>query len=682
MSYKNFLRSLSLTGAALAVMAVAIHAADPKNWKPDGVFKGSALTGWRVVGDADWSAQNGELIGKAKPGTSGGWLVMDKGFQDVQLYMSYKCTGECKSGVLLRAKKTADGGMQGVFASLAPGDTNYYSVTLDAAGKETSREQLTSAAPAAPGAAPRGGGGGRAGAGGREGAPAAAPAPAAPPAAAAQAAPPAARGQQVGSSGRGRPTLQAGNWNEMYITIGTDNPTGNPPTAPIRVLSTFAPTAFALVDEKNAREYGAVALFAGGTGEVRFKDFAWRDAINVTEPAEVVSSKFTIRRLSTIYYGWGASTSDVNKDNNLDVISGPFIWMGPNFTERRRYREGNIYNPENQFAPDMVNLSADFTGDGYPDVLSAVSRRMELYINPRGESRRWDRHNVLPTISSEIALMKDLNKDGKMEIIFAQSAPNGGYAWAAPDPANPTAPWARHSMWAEGQAINGHGLGVGDVNGDGRLDVVVPTGWYEQPAGGINVSPWAFHAAELADPAVFGSGGGEMGVYDINGDGLTDVVAGNAHNWGINWFEQKKSAGGEVTFVRHNIAQDLSTSATNSGGVVFSESHAERFADMDGDKIPDMITGKRYWSEAGNTLTHADSFGAPVLYIYRTVRDKAAPGGAKFVPELVHNKSGVGSSFDVVDLNKDGRLDIVTATTFGTYVFTSRAAAPAAAPKK
>jgi hypothetical protein len=655
------LRSLAVTTAAVAAMVLGLHAADPKNWKPDGVFKGSALTGWRVVGDADWSAQNGELIGKAKPGTNGGWLVMDKSFQDVQLYMSYKCTGECKSGVLLRAKKTADGGMQGVFASLAPGDTNYYSVTLDATGKETSREQLTNAAPAAAGA-PRGGGGGAAAApaappaggqpaageggrggrggrvgGGREGAPAAAPAPTAPPAPAAAGAPaqtpPAvARGQQVGSSGRGRPTLQAGNWNEMYVTIGSDNPTAAQPAAPIRVLSTFAPIAFALVDEKNSREYGAVALFVGGTGEVRFKDFAWRDAMNVAEPVEVVSNKFNIRRLSTIYYGWGATTSDVNKDNSLDVISGPFIWMGPNFTERRRYREGNIYNPENQFAPDMVNLSADFTGDGYADVLSAVSRRMYLHVNPRGESRRWDRYDVLPTISTEIALMKDLNKDGKMEIIFGQSAANGGYAWAAPDAADPTKAWERHSIWGQGQAVNGHGLGVGDVNSDGRLDLVVPTGWYEQPAGGIAVSPWAFHEAELSDPAVFGSGGGEMGVYDINGDGLTDVVAGNAHNWGINWFEQKKSASGEITFVRHNIAQDLSTGATNTGGVVFSESHAQRFADMDGDKIPDMITGKRYWSEAGNTLTHADSFGAPVLYIYRTVRDKAAPAARSSCP--------------------------------------------------
>ena len=59
------------------------------------------------------------------------------------------------------------------------------------------------------------------------------------------------------------------------------------------------------------------------------------------------------------------------------------------------------------------------------------------------------------------------------------------------------------------------------------------------------------------------------------------------------------------------------------------------------------------------------------MYIYRTARNAKAPGGAQFVPELVHDRSGVGSAFEVVDLNREGRLDIVTATGFGTYVFYS-----------
>ena len=92
---------------------------------------------------------------------------------------------------------------------------------------------------------------------------------------------------------------------------------------------------------------------------------------------------------------------------------------------------------------------------------------MDLYVNPKGESRRWDKFSVLPTISSEIVLLKDLDKDGKPEVIFGQGAANG-YAWAKPDPANPTAVWTARRISSPGQAVNGHGLGVGDVNGDGR----------------------------------------------------------------------------------------------------------------------------------------------------------------------------------------------------------------------
>src|SRR5205823_171152 len=116
-----------------------------------------------------------------------------------------------------------------------------------------------------------------------------------------------------------------------------------------------------------------------------------------------------------------------------------------------------------------------------------------------------------------------------------------------------------------------HGIGVGDVNSDGRLDLVTPFGWYEQPAGGIQATPWTFHSTPFGDNVTFGNGGGEVGVYDVNGDGLTDVVMGQAHNWGVYWYEQKKDG----TFVQHRVQQDFSTE--NMGNVTFSETHAERF---------------------------------------------------------------------------------------------------------
>ena len=361
--------------------------------------------------------------------------------------------------------------------------------------------------------------------------------------------------------------------------------------------------------------------------------------------------------------------------------TGPFYFLGPKFTERRIYRQGRIYNPATEYAPDMVNLTADFTGDGWPDILASEmtgGRPMDLYVNPKGESRRWDKFRVLPTISTEIVLMKDLDKDGKPEILFGGG---GVYAWARPDPSNPTAVWTSHPISTQGQpSVPPHGIGVGDINGDGRLDVAVPFGWFEQPAAGITASPWTFHPFEFGDNKTFGNGGGEVGIYDVNGDGLADVVSGQAHNWGMNWFEQKKAADGSITFVQHPIAMNFATE--NMGNVVFSESHAARFVDMNGDGIPDFVTGKRYWSHLEN-YNGEDPYGAPVLVIYRTVRDPKAPGGARFEPEIVHNHSGVGSSFEVMDLNKDGVPDIVTAGAFGSYVFLSKPTTrPAPATKR
>jgi len=656
-------------------LTLSLRAADPPEFKPDAAFQGSALTGWRTLGQAQWRAENGELIGRAAPGGTGGWLVMDKSFQDLMFYANVKCDGACKTGVLLRAEPMPGGGMKGVYVSLTDGDFASYKVTIDAQGVETSRDRVV--------AAPRGGGAGGAGAaaGGRRGAAAGggaagAAAGAAPAAAPAAGPAPAGGGRAAGGGGGGRAAgggggrgrgaaitaLKPGEWNPLDIIISEDT------------LRASMGGGGSVADPESAN-YGHVALYIGGTGEVRYKDVAWKNLNALTQPKEQVSPRFTAVRVSDFYYGWSAAASDINHDGTMDVISGPFYYLGPSFTERHIYRASRVYNPGVEYAPDMVNFSADFTGDGWPDILASDmvgGRPMDLYVNPKGEDRRWDHFRVLPTISTELVLMRDLDGDGKPEIIFGGG---GAYAWAHPDPANPTAVWTSHVISGQGERVNIHGLGVGDINGDGRQDVVVPAGWYEQPAKGSADQPWTFHAAE------FGNGGGEIGAYDVNGDGLTDVVTSlAAHDFGLAWFEQKKGAG-ESTWEKHEIADDFST--TNAGGVVFSEPHASRFADMNGDKIPDFVVGKRYWSHLEN-YNGPDPYGAAVVYIYRTVRNPKAPGGAEFVPELVHNRSGVGSTFEVADLNKDGRPDIAVAGAYGTHVFLSKpaAAAPTPAAKK
>jgi hypothetical protein len=420
----------------------------------------------------------------------------------------------------------------------------------------------------------------------------------------------------------------------------------------------------AAATDDNGEGYGLMALYAGGHGEVVFRDISWKDLNTKTTPREETSPHFTALRISDLYYGWSAAIADINHDGNADVVAGPFYYLAPDFTTHYSYRKDRVYNPAVEYAPDMVNFSADFNGDGWPDILASGfennNRPIDLYINPRGESRLWDHYRVLPNISSELVLMKDIFGDGKPAIIFRTG---NAYVWARPDPQNPTAVWTTHPISEPANGGGNHGMGVGDVNGDGRLDFVTFNGWYEQPAKTAD-GPWPFH------PANFGGGGAEIGVYDINGDGLTDVVTSlTAHDWGLSWFEQKKDEGGNITWVEHPIAGDYA--AQNSGGVAFSELHASAIADIDGDGIPDFVTGKRYWSHLEN-YNGPDPYGPPVLYVYRTVRNPKAPGGAEFVPELIHNRSGVGSTVAIGDFNKDGKPDIATSGAFGTFVFLSK----------
>ena len=630
-----------LSAAVLSVaVALVIYAAVPAEFRPDSTFKGSSLAGWHQLGHATWKASNGVLTG-TPTSADGGWLILDKTLQDTYAFASFKTESAAKAGVLVRAHKTADGGMQGLLISLADGDLASYKLTLDAQGKEVNREKLAAAAG-------RGGGGGGGGAGATGGRGA-------------------GRGAAGGSGGRGGgaggrggrggpppAALRPNEWNEVEIlTAGeTLRPTLN--GSPVTAGGTG----------DGGEGYGSIALYAGGTGNVVYQDVAWKDLNAKTTQKDQVSPHFTAQRISDLYYGWSAAIADITHDGNPDVVSGPFYYPGPDFATRFSYRKDRVYNPGLEYAPDMVNFSADFNGDGWPDILASGfennNRPMDLYVNPKGESRLWDHYRVLPNISSELVLMKDIFGDGKPAILFRTG---NVYVWARPDPENPTAAWTTHAISDPSNGGGNHGMGVGDINGDGRLDFVTYNGWYEQPAKG-STGPWPFH------PANFGGGGGEIGIYDINGDGLVDVITSlAAHDWGLSWYEQKKDAGGNITWAEHPIMGDYA--AANAGGVAFSELHASAVADMDGDGIPDFVTGKRFWSHLEN-YNGPDPYGPAVIYVYRTVRNPKAPGGAEFVPELIHNRSGVGSTVAIGDLNKDGKPDIAASGALGTFVFLSK----------
>jgi hypothetical protein len=638
--------------AVVAVLVAALFAELPQNFVPDSTFQGSSLKGWHVLGQAGWRAEKGELIGTPK-GASGGWLVLDNSYQDIAFIGLFRCTGACKTGVLLRAQKTASG-MKGIYISLTQGDLASYRVTLDAEGQELSREKLRPAsgmirfaADYAPPQPPQPGAGAAAG----------------------------GRGAMDGSPA---PAFQPEQWYTVQLTLDADilratlGLTG--------AAAAFGGRGSALsggATDDDMAGFGPIALYAGGSGEVHFKDVSYKDLGPKTEPVERVSSHFRMQRISDFYYAWCTAVADINRDGIPDIVAPPFYYLGPNFTVRREILPAHTYNPSTQYTDHMIVFAHDFTGDGWPDVVSTYTngRAMYLYVNPKGESRRWDKYEVIPSFGTEIGLMYDVDADGMPDVVYGDRA--NGMVFASPDRANPTAPWKVTNVSGP-VSVSIHGIGVGDINGDGRLDLLAPSGWWEQPPKGSQQTPWTFHAAN------FGRGAAEISVYDVNGDGLNDVVTPlAAHMWGISWFEQKRDSGGKISFVEHPIMGDFSTK--NAGNVVFSEPHASIAADLDGDGIPDLIVGKRFWSHE-ESYSDPDPYGPSVLYWYRTVRNPKAPGGAEFVPELIHNRSGVGSHFVAVDVNNDGVPDIITSTNKGTHIFYNNlragAAKPAAALKK
>jgi hypothetical protein len=167
------------------------------------------------------------------------------------------------------------------------------------------------------------------------------------------------------------------------------------------------------VAEEEFGRYGPLALYVGGAGEVHFKDVAYKDLAWKARPPEKVSSQFRMQRLSDFYYSWGAGAGDFNHDGILDVVSGPYIYYGPDYIKSREIYPAKTTNPSDAHTTDVwMQFAADFTGGGWPDVINANfsgATGVCLYVNPKGESRRRDKYMVIPAYRSEIGVLRDIS---------------------------------------------------------------------------------------------------------------------------------------------------------------------------------------------------------------------------------------------------------------------------------
>ncbi len=345
----------------------------------------------------------------------------------------------------------------------------------------------------------------------------------------------------------------------------------------------------------------------------------------------------------------GCAVADVDQDGKLDIVAGTHWFKGPDYVP---HPIRDIPQTMTEFYANNADLVYDVDGDGWLDVISGGWMESELYWykNPGklGLERgyKWPQKLLKNTRGqNEIFDLHDFDGDGVPEVFVS--------CWIKKDP---TVVW-KLGKDADGQPTlerivlgengGGHGYGFGDVNGDGREDVVTEVGWYERPEGKPFAAPWKFHPeTALSHPSC------PLVVVDVNDDGRNDLVWGKAHDFGLFWWEQgEPKADGTTTWTEHLIDKS------------WSQAHAIVWADVDGDGRSDLVTGKRVRGHAGKDPGGLE----PECLFYYTWN----PDTKQFTRHEISGFGGgvgIGMQPRVVDLNGDGRLDIAVSGKTGTWV--------------
>ncbi len=282
---------------------------------------------------------------------------------------------------------------------------------------------------------------------------------------------------------------------------------------------------------------------------------------------ERVIHRFARQSLTDTYYSEGVAVGDINRDGAADVVHGPYWFAGPDFKSPREIYAAKP-QPREKYADNFFSWVYDFDGDGWNDVLTAGFPGTPAYVyqNPaRADFQgHWIKHEVFDWVSNESPQFVDLVGDERPELVCTR---DGYFGYATVDWERPWRRWTFHRISPQlAPKRFGHGLGVGDIDGDQRADVLFQSGWFQQPESLADDPPWQLHEYSFTK-----AGGAEMYAYDVDGDGDKDVITSlAAHSFGLAWFEQIKE-GGKITFRQHLIMGQKPDE--NRYGLVFSELH-------------------------------------------------------------------------------------------------------------
>jgi hypothetical protein len=385
--------------------------------------------------------------------------------------------------------------------------------------------------------------------------------------------------------------------------------------------------------------------------------------IVAADPAgKTITWKKTV--LDTKFRSEGVAIADVNKDGKIDVLNGEYWYEAPEWKPHEMQPYMDHKDGLRNYSRSFACWSDDFNADGWADLIVIDFPGVPCYWmeNPKGKDGHWQKHTIWHSACNETPIYVDLFGKGQRVLVMAWQPKGketeGQMAYFTPDPKNPTGLWMMHPISeasSAGKEMPGtrkfsHGLGVGDINGDGRLDVLTSGAttngvgaWWEQPADGK--TPWKMHPLQAPDACA------DMFAYDMDGDGKNDVLTTSAHRFGI-WWHKQRSSDKEPSFQKMELFPKL-----------VSETHAAHFKDIDGDGRPDLITGKRWWSHG---RSEPGSDGPAIIYWLRNT--KGVDGLTQFTPMTIDEDSGIGTQFEVADINGDGLLDVISSNKKGVRV--------------
>ena len=333
----------------------------------------------------------------------------------------------------------------------------------------------------------------------------------------------------------------------------------------------------------------------------------------------------------------------------MDIVAGYYWFEAPSW-KRHEIAPSRVFDPAKEYSNSFLNLCLDVNLDGWTDlVLIDFPAEVAFWFeNPKNRPDQWKREVIGDSIgiANESPSFVDVNGDGRFDIICGDVKTKQMIWLQAPVKKGQTG-WTRFPISEEnftGTERYSHGLGYGDINKDGKNDVIVTAGWIEGPANSKQTN-WVFHPGNLGEPC------SHMYALDVNADGRNDVVSASAHELGIWWYEQSMDAQGKVDWKRHLISEAV------------SQTHSSIMADLNGDGNPDFITGKRY-------LAHHNSNDPGTYDPSLLIWFESTPGKAPYWKlHEIDNDSGAGLNIVAQDMNKDGRIDIVIANKKGVFLF-------------